>query len=683
MKMDSFSVEDFVRDPTLRVIHSLKKSQLIDIAKHYKLEVDSSQKKGEVKRLLVSFLTDEEIIPEDEAHGDTATMSEDLVELKRLELQDRERERENQLRIKELEIREKELTVQLRLRELETPAPAPPSAAERPPLETRFDISKQIRFVPPFQEQEVDKYFLHFEKIATSLEWPREMWTLLLQSVLIGKAREVYSSMSVEESSQYQRVKGTILKAYELVPEAYRQHFRSSQKKESQTYTEFAREKEVQFDRWCSAKEIAQDFNRLRQLILLEEFKSCLPPHVKTYLDERRVENLSQAAVLADDYSLTRKTTFTKHRLEPAGGQTSTSDRLTPATSRSTHNLRERPGNAEQYQGNGGMRTQRSGVPVCFYCKRKGHIISECRELEKKRGRLNPVNTIQRESNDGQGFNDVNNQKEVNPFISETDDPVPVRILRDTGATQSLLVEDILPLSETTYTGAHVLIQGVELGVLCVPLHKVSLESDLVSRPVVVGVRPMLPIQGVSLILGNDLAGGKVVPDLQVVNEQESIKEGAELDDKMSDVFPACAITRAMGKSTRNKDSGEALVNLGDTFLAHADDVPLIPPSDRQRKPETQSDSMSDQNTGHVTLERDKLIMEQKSDPELVELAKETVRDEEVETASECYFMQSGVLMRKWRPRDAPATEEWKTVYQIVVPKKSVGRYFVWLMKRH
>ena len=26
--------------------------------------------------------------------------------------------------------------------------------------------------------------------------------------------------------------------------------------------------------------------------------------------------------------------------------------------------------------------------------------------------------------------------------------------------------------------------------------------------------------------------------------------------------------------------------------------------------------------------------------------------------------------MRKWRPRSAPATDEWRTVYQIVVPKK-------------
>ena len=29
-----------------------------------------------------------------------------------------------------------------------------------------FDIGKHIRFVPLFQESEVDKYFMHFEKVA-------------------------------------------------------------------------------------------------------------------------------------------------------------------------------------------------------------------------------------------------------------------------------------------------------------------------------------------------------------------------------------------------------------------------------------------------------------------------------------------------------------------------------------
>ena len=92
--------------------------------------------------------------------------------------------------------------------------------------------------MPPFQEKEIDKYFLHYEKIATSLDWPRETWTLLLQSVLTGKAHEVYSALLVEQSSQYDTVKTAILKAYELVPEAYRQQFRNSCKEDKQTFTE-------------------------------------------------------------------------------------------------------------------------------------------------------------------------------------------------------------------------------------------------------------------------------------------------------------------------------------------------------------------------------------------------------------------------------------------------------------
>ena len=29
-----------------------------------------------------------------------------------------------------------------------------------------FDATKHIRFVPSFQEKEVDNYFLHFERVA-------------------------------------------------------------------------------------------------------------------------------------------------------------------------------------------------------------------------------------------------------------------------------------------------------------------------------------------------------------------------------------------------------------------------------------------------------------------------------------------------------------------------------------
>ena len=98
-----------------------------------------------------------------------------------------------------------------------------------------FDPARNIRLVPPFQEKEVDKYFAHFEKVADSLNWPKESWVLLLQSVLVGKAQEIYGSLSVEQSSNYEHVKKAILKAYELVPEAYRQKFRNYLKYDSKT----------------------------------------------------------------------------------------------------------------------------------------------------------------------------------------------------------------------------------------------------------------------------------------------------------------------------------------------------------------------------------------------------------------------------------------------------------------
>ena len=53
-----------------------------------------------------------------------------------------------------------------------------------------------MKFVQSFAKTEVDKYFQHFE-VVQSLKWPKEAWTLLLQSSFVGKARAVYSALSV------------------------------------------------------------------------------------------------------------------------------------------------------------------------------------------------------------------------------------------------------------------------------------------------------------------------------------------------------------------------------------------------------------------------------------------------------------------------------------------------------
>uniref|UniRef100_A0A3Q4N462 Gamma-aminobutyric acid (GABA) B receptor, 1b n=1 Tax=Neolamprologus brichardi TaxID=32507 RepID=A0A3Q4N462_NEOBR len=142
-----------------------------------------------------------------------------------------------------------------------------------------------------------------------ALHWPKEVWSLLLQCKLIGQAQEVCAALTIEDSLVYDNIKSAILKAYELVPEAYRQRFRTLRKSTAQTFLEFAREKGILFDRWCQASKVS-GFNALHELVLLEEFKNCVPDHTVLYLNEQKVATLQEAAVLAEEFALTLKSVF-------------------------------------------------------------------------------------------------------------------------------------------------------------------------------------------------------------------------------------------------------------------------------------------------------------------------------------------------------------------------------------
>ena len=81
------------------------------------------------------------------------------------------------------------------------------------------------------------------------------------------------------------------------------------------------------------------------------------------------------------------------------------------------------------------------------------------------------------------------------------------------------MLDSVLPLTENSFTGANVLISGVEMGVLEVPLHEVNIKSSLINGNIVIGMRPSLPVEGISLIHENDLAGEKVMVDPTVVEK--------------------------------------------------------------------------------------------------------------------------------------------------------------------
>ena len=50
------------------------------------------------------------------------------------------------------------------------------------------------------------------------------------------------------------------------------------------------------------------NYDQLKQLLLLEEFKNCLPNDLKIYLNDHNVDTLCHAARCADEYTIRTKT---------------------------------------------------------------------------------------------------------------------------------------------------------------------------------------------------------------------------------------------------------------------------------------------------------------------------------------------------------------------------------------
>ena len=206
------SAKEFVQSPSMEVLETFKKDMLMQIAQELQLEVKRSTRKHELKRLIVEQLVDEDVLPDSclevykplpmEPSGQYEIRRLEIereLRLKELEAQQRKEELEAQQRKEELEARQRKEELEARKEELEAQKEERALKHEREmralelnarriaheeSIATKFDLGKNVRLVPPFNESEVDKYFQHFERVAQNLKWPIDQWPLLLQSVL-------------------------------------------------------------------------------------------------------------------------------------------------------------------------------------------------------------------------------------------------------------------------------------------------------------------------------------------------------------------------------------------------------------------------------------------------------------------------------------------------------------------
>ena len=229
----------------------------------------------------------------------------------------------------------------------------------------------------------------------------------------------------------------------------YRQRFRDFRKSEAQTHAGYAREKETLFQRWCNSRNVDGDYTKLKELMLVEELKRGIHRDIRTYLNEREVVTLHDAAIKADDYALSE---FTFSLVLFSCSEKSTKENVN-SDSKADKSTSEK----STFSG------------TCWFCDKVGHARAKCKEwIKADRPGTKPVGHVvvvnesdmvdgmpssgvelamQSDNVSDQVRNDYSPVLSVGSVTREGNvdkQTYNVDILRDTGCSQSLMLKNIL-----------------------------------------------------------------------------------------------------------------------------------------------------------------------------------------------------------------------------------------------
>ena len=167
-------------------------------------------------------------------------------------------------------------------------------------------------------------------------------------------------------------------------------------------------------------------------------------------------------------------------------------------------------------------------------------------------------------------------------------------IYRDTGAQCTLLRRGVIDRTSSVITGKYVSVRGL-CGGTTLPVHRVYLRSDFVSRYIEVAVVATIPFDGVDLVLGNDVVGGRVFTDrgnlaterspegeqstgpavqaVMCVQARDNVIGEAESEaevETLSDIYSLC------GDDGRDVDPWSALLRMYGAVLELCEEVTVL-----------------------------------------------------------------------------------------------------------
>ena len=608
--------EEFVGNISIQELKQKKatKDQLKYIAREFDIPFPSDIRKDDLMILILAHLGEdkESAIRQNNPPGDinlalaVETVKLNALKLK-LEFEEKQRQHEKEqaemaLQHRQYEAEQRKFEAEQADKQRQHELTLAQLKNEAPP--TPVHLSKHLPILPQFLEEDPDTFFTQFEARATGLGIDKKDWAMLLQAKLTGKALIVVNGL--EHNNDYATMKQGLLHAYSITSESCRQKFRNLLKNNHQT------DKLRAFKKWLQTASVTT-FEELTNLMVLEEFKRRVPFSIKLHIDDKDETDLMKAAETADKYSLTHK---------------ALGDRKVESHVKSSAG----------YLGIG--KTVESGAKstlFCLFCKQPGHFIRNCPhpkcKVAKGSTTTKPIMT----------FSVAASNNLYKPFVTQGSvtthhkERRPVKIVRDTGGSQSLLLKSSAPGIEGYYTGEKVTILDFH-GPLAMPLAQIYLDCPLIQGKVIVAVceKESLPISNCDFILSNDLVGGKVFPLLKTKDSPLNYDPTEELTSTQPLIFPVCAVTRSQ---TRKQ-------------------APLPP---------TPNSSLLTQINFNQLFSQKILIEAQREDSTISRLRSQVIPKDQI-THYPSYYLQDNILMRVFRPKQLPDDAVWAEVHQIVLP---------------
>ena len=156
---------------------------------------------------------------------------------------------------------------------------------------------------PDHPRDKMDAYLKRFERFAESAGWDGSRWATNLSKLLQGTALDVYSRLSSTEAIDYDIVRTSLLKRFQLTEEGFRLKFRRSTPEKGETASQFVTRIDSYLKHWMNLAKVEETYDGINDLFLREQFMNSVQKNLQIFLKEHKIQSVKAMVELAEQYN--------------------------------------------------------------------------------------------------------------------------------------------------------------------------------------------------------------------------------------------------------------------------------------------------------------------------------------------------------------------------------------------